>query len=146
MPSAIADSRPIRWGILGAGGIADTVSTDINLTEGNVVTAVAAPNEAAIYGTGGWISVLPEAYRPSGLIVHTGTDEYRIEDPLVGQGTGYRPEIEEVERCLRAGLSESPLIPHADTIAILEILDGARAALGVTYPTENIDHRGTTQQ
>ena len=42
MPTPIADGRPIRWGILGAGGIADTVSADINLTDGNVVTAVAA--------------------------------------------------------------------------------------------------------
>jgi hypothetical protein len=28
------------------------------------------------------------------------------------------------------------LIPHADTIAILEILDDARAAVGVVYPGE----------
>ena len=42
MPIPIADGRPIRWGILGAGGIANTVSNDINLTGGNVVTAVAA--------------------------------------------------------------------------------------------------------
>src|SRR6202035_4966556 len=42
MPTPVADGRPIRWGILGAGGIADTVSGDINLTDGNVVTAVAA--------------------------------------------------------------------------------------------------------
>jgi predicted dehydrogenase len=44
VPVPIADGRPIRWGILGAGGIADTVSGDINLTDGNVVTAVAARN------------------------------------------------------------------------------------------------------
>ena len=42
MPIPITDGRPIRWGILGAGGIANTVSNDINLTDGNVVTAVAA--------------------------------------------------------------------------------------------------------
>ena len=42
MPTPIAGDRPIRWGILGAGGIADTVSHDINLSAGNVVTAVAA--------------------------------------------------------------------------------------------------------
>ena len=42
MPRPIADGRPIRWGILGAGSIADTFSSDINLTAGNVVTAVAA--------------------------------------------------------------------------------------------------------
>ncbi len=42
MPVLIADGRPIRWGILGAGGIADTFSSDIDSTDGNVVTAVAA--------------------------------------------------------------------------------------------------------
>jgi predicted dehydrogenase len=97
---------------------------------------IAAPNEAAILGTQGWISFLPEAHRPSGLIVHNEAGEYRIDDPLAGHGHGYGPEIDEVARCLRAGLLESPLVPHADTIAILEILDGARATLGVIYPSE----------
>jgi predicted dehydrogenase len=102
---------------------------------------VSAPNHAAIYGTQGWIEVLPQAYRPSGLVVHTATKHYQIPDPLLGQGNGYGPEICEVERCLRAGLAESPLIPHADTLAILGILDIARDALGVRYPAE--DHRAT---
>jgi predicted dehydrogenase len=97
---------------------------------------IAAPNEAAVLGTEGWISFLPEAHRPSGLIVHNESGEYRVDDPIAGQGHGYGPEIDEVARCLRAGLTESPLIPHADTLAILEILDDARAALGVMYPTE----------
>jgi predicted dehydrogenase len=44
MPKPLADGRPIRWGILGAGAIADTFSRDISLTQGNVVTAVAARN------------------------------------------------------------------------------------------------------
>jgi predicted dehydrogenase len=95
-----------------------------------------APNESAILGSKGWISFLPEVYRPRGLIVHTGSGESHSDDPLAGHGVGYGPEIEEVERCLRAGLTESPLIPHADTIAILEILDDARAVVGVVYPGE----------
>jgi predicted dehydrogenase len=98
--------------------------------------SAAAPNEAAIYGTTGWITVLPEAYRPTGLIVHNDEGEYRIGDPLAGNGNGYQPEIEEVERCVRAGLTESPLVTHADTIAILDLLDAARAAVGVVYPDE----------
>jgi predicted dehydrogenase len=97
---------------------------------------IAAPNEAAILGTKGWISFLPEAYRPTGLILHNDAGEQHFDDPLAGNGRGYQPEIEEVERCLRAGLAESPFIPHADTIAILEILDDARAAVGVVYPGE----------
>jgi hypothetical protein len=51
--------------------------------------------------------------------------------------TGYGPQIEEVERCLRDGLLESPVAPHADTIAILEMIDRARADLGVRYPAED---------
>jgi predicted dehydrogenase len=95
-----------------------------------------APNEAVILGTKGWISLLPQIYRPGGLVLHNDAGERHVKDPLAGNGVGYQPEIEEVERCLRAGLTESPLIPHADTIAILEILDGARAAVGVVYPGE----------
>jgi predicted dehydrogenase len=97
---------------------------------------VAAPNEAAVLGTQGWISFLPDAHRPSGLIVHNQAGEYRVDDPLTGLGHGYGPEIDEVARCLRGGLAESPLIPHADTIAILGILDNSRATLGVIYPSE----------
>lgn len=98
--------------------------------------SVSAPNTAAIYGTKGWIVVLADAYRPSGLIIHNDDGEYRIDDPLAGNGYGYQPEIEEVERCLRAGLTESPFVKHADTVAILEMLDAARAVVGVVYPDE----------
>jgi predicted dehydrogenase len=101
-----------------------------------VSVSTAAPNEAAILGTDGWIRILAPALRPRGLVVHSADTEYTIEDPLAGQGTGYGPEIREVARCLRAGVAESPLIPHADTIAILELLDEGRATLGVTYPSE----------
>jgi predicted dehydrogenase len=98
--------------------------------------AIAAPNGAAVLGTAGSIDVLPEAHRPSGLVVRNRDGEYRIDDPIAGQGAGYGPQIEEVASCLRAGINESALIPHADTIAILEILDDALATLGVVYPGE----------
>jgi predicted dehydrogenase len=98
---------------------------------------VIAPNRSAVMGDRGWLEFEPEAYRPTGLTVHAGDDEYTIGDPLAGQGFGYGPEIEEVERCLRAGLAQCPSIPVEDTVAILEVLDGARASLGVTYPGES---------
>ena len=69
-------------------------------------------------------------------MVHNRDTHYGIDDLLAGQGHGYGSEIAEVERCLRAGLLESPLVPHADTIAVLELLDRARADLGVRYPSE----------
>jgi len=41
-----------------------------------------------------------------------------------------------VERCLRAGELESPLVPLDETVAILEVLDGVRAQLGVHYEAD----------
>jgi hypothetical protein len=41
-----------------------------------------------------------------------------------------------VARCLREGLPESPLVPLDETVAILEVLDEARAQLGVRYEVD----------
>jgi len=37
---------------------------------------------------------------------------------------GLEPEIAEVERCLAAGLAESPLVPLDRSVRAIEILDG----------------------
>ena len=95
-------------------------------------TTAFTPGRATIAGTVGSISVEPWFLNPGRLMVTTSEGESRIE----GEDTAYGPQIEEVERCLRAGLLESPLAPQADTIAILELIDQARAELGVRYPGE----------
>jgi predicted dehydrogenase len=95
-------------------------------------TTARTPGRAMIAGTNGSISVEPWFVRPERLVVTTGQGESRIE----GRETAYGPQIKEVERCLRQGLLESPLAPHADTIAVLEQIDQARADLGVRYPAE----------
>lgn len=38
-------------------------------------------------------------------------------------GGGYTFQVQEVMRCLRAGLTESPLVPWADTVAVARTLD-----------------------
>ena len=97
---------------------------------------VKTPYRALVVGTEGWIQTEGRFHRPSALNVRIGELESRIDDPLGSEVFGYGPEIAEVARCLRAGLTESPLIPAAETIAILELLDGMRAELGVRYPGE----------
>jgi len=97
---------------------------------------VRAPFRALVVGTEGWIRTEGRFYRPSALTVMIGELESRLDDPLGSEVNGYGPEIAEVARCLRAGATESPLVPAADTIAIMELLDGARAELGVRYPGE----------
>jgi len=95
-------------------------------------TTASTPGRATIAGTTGSISVEPWFLNPERLVVTTSEGESRVE----GEHTAYGPQIQEVERCLREGLPESPLAPHADTIAILELIDQARADLGVRYPAE----------
>jgi len=95
-------------------------------------TTALTPGRATIAGTAGSISVEPWFLNPERLVLTTRDGESRID----GEGTAYGPQIEEVERCLREGLLESPLAPQADTIAILELIDQARADLGVRYPGE----------
>jgi predicted dehydrogenase len=48
-------------------------------------------------------------------------------------GRGYVHEVAEVARCLRAGLTESPLVPLDESIAIMRILDECRRQIGLTY-------------
>jgi predicted dehydrogenase len=97
---------------------------------------IGGPVRGLILGTEGWLETEGRFYRPTGLVLHRADGEKRFADPLDPALPGYRPEIEEVERCLRAGLTSSELVPPAETIAIMHLLDAARAELGVRYPGE----------
>jgi hypothetical protein len=50
------------------------------------------------------------------------------------QGRGYQFEAAEVQRCLEAGLTESPLMTQDTTLEIMSLLDTVRDQIGVTYP------------
>ena len=49
---------------------------------------------------------------------------------------GYEYEIAEVHSCLEVGLTESPLVPHSDTVAVMKIMDECRAQWGMKFPGE----------
>lgn len=68
------------------------------------------------------------------VIARDGRVLHRYEDRVSGRGMQY--EALEAERCVREGLLESPLMAHADSIAVMQTLDAARAAVGVRYPGE----------
>jgi predicted dehydrogenase len=93
-----------------------------------------SPDAGLVVGTGGWIRLEPRIHRPRTLTVWTPDGEETIEGSE--EGNGYGLEVAEVVRCLRAGLTESPSIPLDDTVGILEIIDLARAQLGVVYAAD----------
>jgi predicted dehydrogenase len=47
---------------------------------------------------------------------------------------GFEGEIEEAMRCIRAGLLQSPRLPHAETLALARWQDEVLRQLGVRYP------------
>ncbi|GGS59140.1 MULTISPECIES: Gfo/Idh/MocA family protein [Actinokineospora] len=98
-------------------------------------TEAQTPCQATVIGTEGWLRVGTPLYRPCELTVHTrGGGTEVLTEPL--PGNGYGPQVAEVERCLRAGLAESPLVPLSETVAIMGLMDRARADLGVRYPAD----------
>ncbi len=90
------------------------------------------PTRAFLAGTLGAIEVHPDFYRPSSCTLQVRGAEpqtYRFDVP----GHGLRYEAAEFGRCLRSGLTESPLMPLDETVQIMQVLDGARRQVGLVY-------------
>jgi predicted dehydrogenase len=78
-----------------------------------------------VTGTSGFLQLGPRLNRPRQLTIHSGRNAPRTEIADL-PGNGFAPEITEVNRCIRAGLRESPLAPLSDSVAVLATLDHAR--------------------
>ena len=93
------------------------------------------PQEAFIAGTEGRIRIHTPWWRPSRLTVSIpGKGDTEYAPAIVGNGYNY--EALEFGRCLRAGLTESPVMPWAESLAVMQTLDALRAQFGLSYPME----------
>ena len=93
------------------------------------------PHEARVMGSEGYIAI-PDFWHPSELtLARAGQDPETFRFPLDGEGFQY--EAMEVGECIRAGLTESPVYPLDETLAIMETLDRIRADWGLRYPMED---------
>jgi predicted dehydrogenase len=91
------------------------------------------PCLASISGTDARIAFEGTFYRPGPFsVIDRGGSTERID--IAVEGNGLRFEAAEVGRCLRAGLTESPILPLAESLAIMETLDEIRRQIGLTYP------------
>lgn len=110
---------------------------------GDAVAALTAsmtstsPRTATIATTTGLIEVAAPFHHPPYVdFTPTGGEPQRIEgaEELIGSGLGN--EAAEVQRCLAEGLTESPLVPHGQTLALMRQMDLIRSQIGVRYPGE----------
>jgi predicted dehydrogenase len=92
----------------------------------------ALPGQARVFGTTGWIDVLPRFHHPTDFVLHRGGAEPEaITRRPVGQG--YAHELIEVTEGVRAGRTESAVMPLADTLAVQTVLGEAAEQLGVRH-------------
>ena len=91
--------------------------------------------QGIINGTEGYIRVdnincphLIEVYRNYELVAR-----YEKPEDMVN---GYEYQVYECRRCIEAGLTESPMMPHEETLSIMEQMDALRKEWGVVYPMD----------
>ena len=94
-----------------------------------------ADNALRIVGERGWISAPHNFWEATEVVLQRQNEpQQRLHTPFAING--FEGEILEAMRCIRAGLIESPHMPHAETLATLGWMDAMRTQMGVRYPFE----------
>jgi predicted dehydrogenase len=94
-----------------------------------------AVDEAYILGTEAYIKIEdPFAVPTKATLFIDGKEVEILEEKVIGNALNY--EAEEVMRCLKEGLKESPLMPLEESVAIMEIMDKIRKPWRLVYPND----------
>lgn len=93
---------------------------------------------ASVTGSLGRIDIPYGFFFPDHFVLHRdGRDPEEFKaDPAAGPRNSLKHEAREVMRALRAGETESPLVPLDGTLAVMRTLDAIRDRVGVRYPSE----------
>jgi predicted dehydrogenase len=125
---------------LGSTGVDEQAAMILGYSGGRMAVLWSAirtetPHETTIMGTGGMIRIHPQWWRATALTVHrSGQGDEAIHLPF--NGNGYQFEALEAMRCLRAGLSESQVMPLDETLGVVRTMDSIRTQWGLKYPME----------
>jgi predicted dehydrogenase len=88
------------------------------------------PGQMRVFGTGGWIDVVPRFHHPDTIVLHrTGRDPEEV--TVLHTGGGYLHELREVTDCVAAGQRESAVMPLADTVAVQDVMGAVADQLGM---------------
>jgi predicted dehydrogenase len=134
-PDAVA-----AQGHIGETGVDEQVAAVLHHDGGGLAVVKGAirawlGSTARVTGSDGWVRLPAMMHHPAHVDISSsdGTRE-RIEAPI--EGEGLRFQAVEVHRCVREGLTQSPVMPLDETCAIAGTLDAIRAQIGMTYPGE----------
>jgi predicted dehydrogenase len=94
---------------------------------------VNGPIRAAILGDKGRIELEKPFYEHSAFTAYDMDDNvtFRYDGNIEGRGMQF--QALEVERCIRAGLRQSPIMSLDETIEVMEVMDQIRQQTGIEY-------------
>ncbi|MCC5831040.1 MAG: Gfo/Idh/MocA family oxidoreductase [Phycisphaeraceae bacterium] len=93
-------------------------------------------NRMVIAGERGRIKI-PEPFPPAQRLEWTPDGKETLREHYPHRHNGFEEQIEEVGRCLREGIIQSPRMPHHDSLAIARIMDEARRRIGLRYDADD---------
>jgi predicted dehydrogenase len=119
-------------------GVDESVSISLSYENGGLASlhctfAAFTTTDAFIYGSKGKIQLKQQWFRPTGIVV--SREEGNTEDfSFPARANGYEYEAEEVMRCLRSGLTESPVWNLDHSLQLMKLLDAIRQKCNIVYP------------
>ena len=124
---------------MGETGVDEMAAVSLKYAQGQLASIVTGvrintPSEAAIFGTDGSLKLHAPFWNPVNLTLNAGGKTEEIAVPFEGEGFNY--EAQEVQSCLRAGKTESAIMPLDETLSIMQTLDTLRSQWGLKYPME----------
>lgn len=125
---------------LGSTGMDMQESISLSYADGkmaNLQTGALCLNDrqGIISGTEGYIRV-DNVNCPEVIDVYRNYAKVATYEKPVDMITGYEYQVIESRRCIEAGLLESPMMPHAETISVMQQMDDLRKEWGVKYPMD----------
>ena len=94
------------------------------------------PGELTVSGSRGHIRMNTMFHRARSITVALDDGSTRtIETPYLGNG--YVHEAIEAQRCFLAGLTESPVMTHDETLALMAVMDEIRRQIGLRYAADD---------
>ncbi len=120
-------------------GVDEQISMNMKFNDGALAVLSASfaadtPVEATLVGTQGYLRISNRFHNATSKI-----ELIKDKQPAVAievhreEGYGYQFEARHVCECLRAGLTESAIMSHADSMLLIETLDRIRESCGIKY-------------
>lgn len=116
-----------------------TASAQVSLTTWLPMTGV-------VVGTDGWVELPAPHHVAESLTLHRhgtgGVPPTRSHEAHPIGGDGLRFEIAHVHACLVRGLRQSPVLPLAQSLMQMEVLDQVRTQIGLQLPSPSVRTAG----